>query len=444
MTRFVLRVHLIERVNDRGVPIDRVAAERILYQMEEQKAALREECIRLTGFEPTQTEKLRAFLGTPDMTAATLQSAVFHDPIADRVRDIRLAVSKAAAGKIKPMLDLSVDDARARGCLVSNGAHTGRGSSRKIQLHNLKRSKTDEEMFRRLHRGEVLDMPILHAQENIRGFLRAEPGNRFVVADYSQIECRLLAWIADEQDLMAAFSSGHDVYRLMAANIYQVPVEEVTDEQRLLGKVGTLGSGYGVSGPGLARQAPGFGLTIDDELGWHAVHSFRNTFPGVVKLWHQLDKGIIGVVLGKRERFRAAYCEFTYKNSCLVVTLPSGRALRYFRPEVRDGKYGPVLYFQGRYGFSLVEKRIWGGHWVENLCQAIATDIKLDAMKKLDAAGEQIVLEVHDEIIIEAAEEEAEDTLKRTLYTMTHDLPEWFTARKLIKAEGFTCERYTK
>ena len=433
-------LEVVERMNERGVPIDRIAASRAIKQIKEQETALREECLELTGYNPTQTEKLRVFLDVTNMTKATLESAEFADPIAERVRDIRLAVSKAATKKLKPMLAMSETDGRARGCFIPNGAATGRGSSRGIQLQNLKRKVIDPAYFDALHNGDALDDPLTQTQENIRGFLRAEKDHTFICADYGQIEARILAWIAREKTLGTAFLKGIDVYKLMAANVFGISsLDAVTDEQRQLGKIGMLGCGFGVSGPGIAAQANNFGVRIDDDFGWRIVGTYRQTFPAIAHLWGELDKGIIDVVEGSRMVLNAARTTFQMHDKFLVATLPSGRRLRYYDARVEDGPRGRGVVFKGRVGFSLVDKRLWHGHLVENLCQAIAADIKLSAMKRCPFP---LIAEVHDELLCEVPEGDAERDLEFLIDVMC-ETDDWMMP-KLIVADGWTGERYSK
>jgi len=433
-------LEIVERMNERGVPIDRIAAIRAIKQIKEQETALREECIELTGFNPTQTEKLRVFLDVPNMTKATLESEEFTDPIAERVRDIRLAVSKAATKKLKPMIAMSETDGRARGCFIPNGAATGRGSSRGIQLQNLKRRVIDPSYFDTLHNGDALEDPLTQTQENIRGFLRAEKGNTFLCADYGQIEARILAWIAREKTLVSAFRKGIDVYKLMAANIFGISsVDDVTDDQRQLGKIGVLGCGFGASGPGIAAQAKNFGVNVDDDFGWRVVGTYRQTFPAIAHLWGELDKGVIEVVEGSRPFFNAARTTFQMQRRFLIATLPSGRRLRYYDARVEDGPRGRGVVFKGRVGMSLVDKRLWHGHLVENLCQAIAADIKLSAMKRCPFP---LIAEVHDELVCEVPESDAERDLDSLIDVMC-EVDDWMMS-KLIVADGWVGERYSK
>ena len=440
-------LEVTERMNDRGVPIDRPSVIRSLKEIDEQERVFKEEFRELCGYNPTQTEKVRVFLDVPNMQRATLEAAEFDDPVKTRVRDIRLAVSKAAVKKLKPMLALSDTDGRARGCFINNGAHTGRGSSRAIQFQNMKRKSINPSFFEFLADPEcVIDDALTGAQENIRGYIQATPGKVLAVADYGQVEARILAWIAESEKLLAAFSDPElDVYKMFAAKLYGVKDwREISGERRQLGKLGVLGSGYGVSGPGLARQAPGYGVELDDAAGWQLVSAFRNTFPEVPNLWRDLDSGVRDLVLGWSSSRVLGRAEYVLDGNFLTCTLPTGRVVRYYKPRIQtDEATGrDSLTYLSRVGYNMTRKRIWGGHFTENLCQAIATDIKLHAMKQLDARGFKLIAEVHDEVIIELPRKHAEVELEGILDIMC-EVPGWMEPG-LIVADGFLADRYTK
>ena len=430
---------LVERMNDRGVPIDRASAEKALRLARARQEELREECWSILGCNPTQTEKLRVFLGTENMTAPLLESITFDDPKKERIRQIRLQTNKAAIQKLPSMLSMSASDGRVRGCFVSNGAHTGRGASRTPQFHNMIKEKVDASFFQDM---DAVADPISGAQRNIRGFLQAPEGRVFAIADYAQMEARIIAWLAREETLLGAFASpDRDVYCEFASGLYgREIVKGVDDEERSLGKLGILGSGFGVSGPGLARQAPDYGIDLSDERGWEVVNQYDSDFPGVGTFRQRLIEGAVRCIRSRGHAESVGEIGLSTSGDFLVVRLPSGRELRYWKP-VATGK--DRFEFMRRSGATMFRKRMWHGYLTENVVQAIGADIKLDAMRRLEEVyGAELILEIHDEIVVEVNEREADTMLQAMLGAMRH--PPKYVPEGLMEAEGGLSRRYTK
>lgn len=429
----------VYRMNENGVPIDRESVETALIYIASQEANLTFEFKALTdGISPNQVAALAEWFGTPDVQRDTLLGYQFDDPKRQKARDIRLQLGNAAVKKLVPMLEASRTTGRVRGCFINNGAHTGRCTSSLVQFQNLKRSKTDESYFNALkaHREPV--NPLSEAQNNIRGFIKPPEGRVLVVADYAQVEARVLAWMSRDEAFLNVFRSGEDPYKRFASLIFNKPVQDITDHERQLGKIDILGSGFGVAGPGLARQALNYGVTLTENQAWKLVNLYRATFPGVPELWQSFNSGLSWLVRGVVESFEAGRCEFTMNKSrkALVVTLPSGRRLRYMFPSIEDGQ----VVYTARLGVNTTRKRLWGGHVTENLCQAIAADLKFDVMTAMQG---DLIAEVHDEIILEVPSDRAEKALF-ALTNLMQDPPDWLDEAGLIKAEGKIMERYSK
>jgi len=197
-------------------------------------------------------------------------------------------------------------------------------------------------------------------------------------------------------------------------------------------------SGYGVGGPGLAQQAVGYGVKLTERQGWELVKKYRYAFPQVPALWVDLDSGLRHLVSGGITELEAGRCIFSVNKpgTVLKCVLPSGRPLRYMFPKIEKHGERTGVVFTSRFG----RKMLWGGHVVENLCQAVATDLKLEALREF---GGEAVLEVHDEIVLEVAEDKAEKRLAALIGVMESPGP-WFDQKGLIKAEGKVMERYGK
>lgn len=436
----------IEAMNAKGVPIDTEAVAEAILQIRGQEERLVAECLEITGgISPSQTEKIRVFLGLDDIQRATLATARFDDPAKARVAEIRRQISNATAKKLQPMLDFAGATGRARGCFTNNGAHTGRGSSQGIQFQNLRRSSPDAAYFSALHSKQPTADPLGDAQKNIRGFVWPGPEKRLVVADYAQVEVRVLAWISGDQGLLSIFERGEDPYREYGARMLGKQPHQVTDYERQISKICLLGSGYGAWADALLSQAPGYGVNLTRSRAIELIQGFQEDFPSVVGLWGALDKGLVSLVRGQSQELSlaAGRCVFSVNKpgTVLKCVLPSGRPLRYMFPRVethtvrgRTRRTGVV--FTSRFG----RKMLWGGHVVENLCQAIATDLKLDAIRHF---GGEVMLEVHDEIVLEVDQHMADNRLGRLIAVMENPKP-WFDKVGLIKAEGKILERYGK
>lgn len=426
-----------DNMNRRGVPIDVEACRAALKLIGEQTRAIESECKERFGFSTTQTAKVCEFLGTPDVTKQTLEGYRSKDPDQMWVRDARLVTSRAAAKKLVPMIEMA-REGRIRGAFHYHGAHTGRGTSMGVQFQNLKKGVIDFEFFRKLHAGEPIEDPIQQTQQNIRGFIRAEEGKTLVIVDYSQVEARILAWIAGESYLTEAFAAGRDIYREFAARVYGVSQGEVTDTQRAHGKATVLGCGYGMGPKKLVMQAASMGTVIPSRASTELVEQYRRSYPAIPMLWQAIDIGIKGLIRGRHEVFTAGKCIFTINppRTMLRIELPSGRVLRYFKPSINSEQQ--IVYLD-RNG----PVRCWGGHFVENICQAIAGDLKTDFMRRADDHNFHAVMEIHDEVVFEEYEELSDLVLKVALEMMT-EVPEWLDCPGLIKGEGKILPRFSK
>lgn len=425
-----------DKMNARGVPIDVEAAKLALDACTQQAEEIEIACRYKHGFSITQVEKVREFLGTVDCTRQTLGSFKTKDPDKIWLRDARLLVSKAATKKLVPMIDMASDDGRVRGAFQYHGAHTGRGSSHGVQFQNLKKAKIDPSYFDRLHSNVFMEDPTGECQRNIRGFIKAPVDHTFVIVDYAQVEARIVAWIANERPLVEAFVEGRDIYKEFAARVYGVTIDTVTDSQRAHGKAAILGLAYGM-GPDrfVAQAAQGIDISITTAKKF--VGLYRSAYSAIPLLWNEIDTGIKRLLWGHNDVFSAGRCTFTVNKhrTMLRVELPSQRVLRYFMPKVEDNQ----IVYQGRFGPT----HCWGGHFVENICQAIAGDLKVDAMQRADKLGYRTVMEVHDELVIEEANEICASTLNMMLMVMA-DPPEWMDEPGLIKGEGKLSDRFTK
>ena len=282
-------------------------------------------------------------------------------------------------------------------------AHTGRfGGDDKVNLQNLPRKS-----------------PLKKA-------IKAPPGYVLIDCDSSQIEARTLAWLAGQWDLVEAFEKGEDVYKIMASSIYGVPVEEVTDAQRFVGKTTILGAGYGMGAKKFQAQLKTFGVTLELEECERIIHVYRATYPRIPQLWQQAQAALIAISRGMTSPVG--------EPDVLVIgdgiTLPNGLKLRYpnLRPH-QDEKGKVELVYDTKKGKAVIPTRIYGGKMVENICQALARIIIANQLLMI-ARRYKVAMTVHDSVVVIAPQEEADEARSYVEQCM-RIRPKWATALPL-------------
>jgi DNA polymerase len=255
--------------------------------------------------------------------------------------------------------------------------HTGRwGGDDKVNLQNLPRKS-----------------PLKKA-------IRAPEGFAFIDCDSSQIEARTLAWLAGQDDLVEAFDKGEDVYKIMASAIYGVPVEEVTDSQRFVGKTTILGAGYGMGAAKFQMQLKTFGVELSLTQCQYIINVYRRTYPKIPELWDSAGRALTAL---KTQRTSQLGCEGVLMVDLLGIKLPNGMYIRY--PNLREDNDGQLVYDTKR-GRATLAARIYGGKVVENVCQALARIIIGEQMLMI-ARRYRVVMTVHDAVGIIAPVEQA-------------------------------------
>ena len=341
-------------------------------------------------------------------------------------------------------------DDRARGLIQFYGANrTGRFAGRLIQVQNLPQNHLpDLKQARTLVRDgrfdavELLyDSVPLVLSELIRTAFIPKPGCRFFVADFSAIEARVIAWIAGEQWRQEVFAQGGDIYCASASQMFHVPVVKhgVNGHLRQKGKIAELALGYGGSVGALkAMGALNYGLT-EEELK-PLVDAWRQSNPRIVKFWWDVDRAAATCV---RDKVPAEThgIRFFYQSGMMFIALPSGRKLVYVKPKMGVNRYGSEsVTYEG-----VGEQKKWlrlesyGPKFVENIVQATARDILVEAMRRLEAAGYPIVMHVHDEAVIEAPA----DTSLDDICAIMGQTPSWAEGL-LLRADGYVCDFYQK
>ena len=449
--------HLDQRINDRGILLDRTLVTQAIRCDERFKRTHLEQARSVTGLEnPNSPAQLKAWLAKKGVEAESLSKASVLELLSHAEGEVELALSlrqelaKSSVKKYTAMESVVCPDDRARGLIQFYGANrTGRFAGRLIQVQNLPQNHLpDLKQARTLVRDgrfdavELLyDSVPLVLSELIRTAFIPKPGCRFFVADFSAIEARVIAWIAGEQWRQEVFAQGGDIYCASASQMFHVPVVKhgVNGHLRQKGKIAELALGYGGSVGALkAMGALNYGLT-EDELK-PLVDAWRQSNPRIVKFWWDVDRAATTCV---RDRVPAEThgIRFLYQSGMMFIVLPSGRKLVYVKPKMGVNRYGSEsVTYEG-----VGEQKKWlrlesyGPKFVENIVQATARDILVEAMRRLEAAGYQIVMHVHDEAVIEApADSSLED-----ICAIMGQTPAW-AGGLLLRADGYVCDFYQK
>ena len=398
--------------------------------------------------------QLGCHLSSLDKAArATLKEGEMPTQVLELLR-LKEIVSKTSVSKFETMLETACADNRARGMFQFCGAsRTGRWSGRHIQLQNLPQNHIEDlEIARQLvKRGNEYALEVFYENplevlsQLIRTAFIAAEGSRLIVADFSSIEARVLSWLADEKWRMEVFANGGDIYCASASEMFKVPVEKhgMNKELRVKGKIAELACGYGGGASALkAFGADKMGLS-DSELE-NIVKQWRKSNPKICAFWRIMEScAKIAIKSGQKK-----YCQkgiaFECRDNFLFVTLPSGRKIAYYKPQIEfdERKHQEVITYEGNLssGDSWGKNSTWGGKLVENIVQAIARDCLGLAMLRLNEAGYKIIMHVHDEVILEMPE--GVGSLEGVITIMSLPL-DWARDLKLT-AEGYETHYYKK
>lgn len=453
---------LDQKINDRGVKIDPDLAAKAVKIYDDYKIRITEELRALTALEnpnsPDQLKKwLSAELNEEINTIAKKQLETLKDDADGLILEVltlREYASKTSVKKYDAALKIIGDDGRARGLHQYYGANrTGRWAGRLMQIQNLPRNMINTlDLARRIVKaGDLEGLELLYENigdvlsQLIRTVIIADKGNDLKVSDFSAIEARVLAWLACESWRLEVFKTHGKIYEASAAAMFNIPLESIGkgSKERDKGKVAELALGYG-GGVGALKQMGGEKMGLSESEMKSIIKRWRLASPAIVKLWYDMERAAISSILGKKTVFcKRAPVSFTTDNNFLKMTLPSGRSLYYYKPTVKEGKYGPAIQY---YGMDQVTKKwtkidTYGGKLTENLTQAVARDILLEGLIRVDAAGFNIILHVHDELVAEDPETNV-DGLEQ-INDLLAIPPNW--CRDLpLKAEGFTTKYYKK
>lgn len=414
------------KMNERGISVDVDAARKIIKlnrQLVKQENALARKLTKGAIKTVSQIQELQNWLRTQgvftlDLQAATVQSLIESEDtpaVAKRVLKARQVVSMTSNKKYVALVKRADEDGRVRDNTMYHGAATGREAGRGVQVQNLPRGshKDTDYLIECLKRCEdiedvyLLGEPAKVFSSCIRGMFTASKGKTMVASDANAIECRVLNWLAGQDDVIEAFRNGTDQYKKLASKIFNMPVEAIADDglERFVGKQGELASGYGVGAVKFANMCAQYGRIIPKELAEKTIKIYRATHPKVVKLWRLYEDAAVKAIRLKTS-VTVGKVTWFYKNEFLWCRLPSGRNLSFPYPSIRMerapwGAQVPKIYYWriDPTTKKWVNRATYGGSLVESVCQATARDIIVQGIKNIEDAGYDYLFQVHDEVI---------------------------------------------
>lgn len=457
---------LDQKINDRGILVDVQMATNVCKIDEQNSNKILSELSELTGLEkPNSPARLKEWL--EEKTKKEVKSVAKDEidlliketgsDLVKRVLNLRKRAAKTSIKKYTAALSCAGYDDRIRGLFQFYGANrTGRWAGRLVQLQNLRRNNlNDIDLARELCREGKFDTLAMFyddiadvLSQLIRTVFVAPPGKTFGVADFSAIEARVIAWLANETWRLDVFKTHGKIYEASAAMMFNVDISEVTkaSEYRQKGKIAELALGYqGAVGALKTMGGEEMGLT-ETEMDT-IVKLWRKKSPNIVKLWDVVNQAALHTVETRKETVLKGFKNlvFRYESKALTIELPSGRKLVYQNAVLSQNRFGhkSIKYK----GVDQTSKKWWwvetyGGKLVENIVQAIARDLLAVSMLKLDSEGFEIVMHVHDEIVCEIPLKKADEELEFMCSVMGEEVS-WAKGLPL-GADGYTTKFYKK
>lgn len=449
---------LDQQINDRGVRVDKklvknaIAVDAVFAQAAYQQAK------ELTGLEnPGSVNQLKAWLADQDMPMESLarkivqEKAAQTDGIVAELLNLRLELSKTSVKKYEAMARCVCRDGRVHGLLQFYGANrTGRWAGRLVQAQNLPQNHLpDLDLAREIVKtGDEELLDTLYASvpgtlsELIRTAFIPKDGCRFLVADFSAIEARVLAWLANEEWVLEEFRGKGKIYEATASRMFHIPQESIVKgnpnyEYRQKGKQATLSCGYG-GGVGALKA---MGAKMPEEEMQPLVDAWRAANPNIVAFWSALDRAA-RTVIRKKTSARVGKVTLYWQDDKMFMRLPSGRNLCYQSPHFTGNRFGSdaIGYYAPNAAGQMVVQETFGGKLAENATQAIARDILAHALLTLEKNGYPVIFHVHDEAVIEKPT--GQGSLEEACRLMAI-APDW--AKDLpLRADGYECMYYRK
>ena len=473
---------LDQEINDRGVLVDSKLLNNAIYYDNYFKNILIEKLKTITNINnPKSNNQMKDYLNSLGLNVNSLSKEsvesllnsdeVKKNPHYEKIKEVlhlRKMLNKTSTKKYESMKRCMCDDERIRGLFQFYGANrTGRWAGRLVQVQNLPQNKINNlEQVREKIRNDIIeDFPSrkkefnknlnlnLYKDENLSSLLSQlirttfipKKNHRFIIADFSAIEARIIAYLSNEKWRIDVFNTHGKIYEASASKMFKVDINEITKESELRqkGKIAELALGY-QGGVGALVSMGAYNMNLCESELIEIVKAFRSSNPNIVKLWNNAQKAFIEAVKNKSVVHIDKNISFIYEGNILFIKLPSGRRLSYIRPKIDYdnifNKY--IITYEGVDPTTKKSKRLttYGGKLVENIVQAIARDVLAQAMINLKNHGFNIVMHVHDEIVLEvengvsSVEEVCEIMCKENRYLKGLKL----------KADGFESKYYKK
>jgi len=447
------------QINQRGIHVDGDLVTKLASHASAAKVMAVGQVIAATNGQvntPNQVGRIRTWLdgvgvALPDLRRITVLAALQSSAIAGPARAVlqaRLDASRASTAKLEAIRSARSLDGRVRGTFQYYGAsRTGRAAGRRLQPQNLFRGSIKDVMRAvKLVKTGCLTSDLETLFEDsamgvvascLRSCITAPPGRKLVICDFAQIEARVLAWLADESYALNCFARGDDIYTETA--------KAIGSPSRQLGKVLVLACGFGMGAKRFQETAATFQLTMDLDEAEHAVRAWRGLNKRIVNFWWESDKAlrrVAGSMPGSA--IRVGKVVFKRSRTAVLIELPAGRHLVYRNPHVELNQTTDKWEFtyRGTHGGDWVVQRSWPGKVVENITQAVARDVLVDALVELMALGVDVIAQVHDELVAECDDTDADSTYSLMQSRMSRPVA-WGPGLPLAAA-GFVAQRYAK
>lgn len=450
--------HLDQRINNYGILLDMEFVNHAISVDEKNSESNYERAIEITGINnPNSPKQLKEWLveqGESDIDSLSkaeikrlLQGATGN---VEEILLLRQEMAKTSIKKYISMQNAVCSDSRARGLIQFYGTHTGRFAGRLIQVQNLVANHLPnlQEARKLVIEENMKEIQVKYGSisnvlsELIRTSFIAKPGHRFIVADFSQIESRVISYMANETWRLEAYRDGKDIYCETATKLIGKPVTKTNEnsEYRKYGKIAELACGYGGS-IGALKNFGALTLGIKEEELPGIINGWRSANPHIVKMWSTFDSAV-KYVIKTHNTFKCYGTEISLERGILFIKLPSGRRLAYCKPRIGINNFGSecVQYEGVGTGKRWEIISTFGGRIVENVVQAFAADVLMDSMRRLDQKGFKITITVHDEVVLEVPN--GVSSVKEVCDLLSES-PSW-AKDLLLKADGYECLAYEK
>ena len=471
---------LDQEINDRGVLVDTNILENAIYYDNEFKNSLIEKLKLMTNIDnPKSNTQMKDYLKSLGIEVTSLSKESvdallnseevknnLHYETIQKVLHLRAMLNKTSTKKYEAMKRCMCEDERIRGLFQFYGANrTGRWAGRLVQVQNLPQNKMEnlDEVREKLSKDINTKLPSrnknfnlnLHTnnEQNLSSILSQlirttfipKKEHRFIIADFSAIEARIIAYLSDEKWRIDVFNTHGKIYEASASKMFKVDINEITKESELRqkGKIAELALGY-QGGVGALVSMGAYNMNLCESELLEIVRAFRSSNTNIVKLWNRVEKAFIDAVNNKSIVHIDKDISFIYEGNILFIKLPSGRRLSYIRPRIDydNGFNKSVITYEGVDSTTKKQTRLttYGGKLVENIVQAIARDVLGMAMMNLRDEGFNIVMHIHDEIVLEV--ENNVSSVDEICEIMCRENP--YLKGLNLRAEGFESMYYKK